>query len=66
MTTKTKEIDTCVVNTIRRVAMSNINIFALPDDKINISANTSILNNDQLKQDLKNLLNDIDDLIDKI
>jgi len=46
---KTNEIDTCIVNTIRRVAMSNLNIFALPDDKINISANTCILNNDQLK-----------------
>ena len=46
---KSKEINTCIMNTIRRVAMSNLNIFAFPDDKINITSNTSIFNNDQLR-----------------
>ena len=47
---KSNDIDACIINTIRRVAISNLNIFALPGDKINIPANTSILNNDQLRQ----------------
>lgn len=46
---KSSEIDTCIINTIRRTAMSSIDIFALPVDKIVVTSNTSILNNDQLK-----------------
>ena len=33
---KSKEINTCIMNTIRRVAISNLNIFAFPDSGFNI------------------------------
>ena len=46
---KSSDINTCIINTIRRIAMSSINVFALPVDKIVVTSNTSILNNDQLK-----------------
>lgn len=50
-----KDINITIVNTIRRLVMSSIPIYAFHHDDMTFDVNTSIFNNDMLKDRFRNL-----------
>lgn len=52
---KGKDINNVILNTIRRVCFDDLPVYAFPSELINISANTTIFDNDMMKKRLSQL-----------